>query len=63
MKELFGIAFVIIILCFMAYGGWKFKRHINYKLSYQNQVQEEMEPMVVRIENLEKRVSELEKKK
>lgn len=62
MKDLSKIALVVVCIVIVTYAGWQIKRYVNYKLSYQSQVQKEIKPYVVRIENLEKRVSELEKK-
>jgi len=67
MRNDFGpwIPFVltILIVAGLSYPAWKFERWLHYKFSYQSQVQQEIKPLVVRIENLEKRVSELEHKK
>lgn len=57
---LFVAAFLLI--AGIGYGGWKLERWWHYKFSYQSQVQEDMKPLVERIEALEKRVIELEKK-
>lgn len=66
MRNDFGpwIPFVLTILIVggFAYPVWKLERWFHYKFSYQSQVQNEIKPLAVRIENLEKRVSELEKK-
>ncbi len=54
---------MVTIIGIVSYGGWHLKRYINYKYMYQSKVQVEMKPLIVRIENLEKRISELENKK
>lgn len=56
---------LILLLLFILFGYplWKFQRWVHYKASYQSQVQEDIKPLVIRIENLEKRIAELEKKR
>lgn len=58
-----GLMVVVALIVSVSYGGWKFSRYWNYKFGYQSLVQKEVKPLMVRIENLEKRVAELEKKK
>lgn len=53
-----AIGTIVII----AFGGWKFERWINYKMNYQGQVQDEIAPVIERINDLEKRVTNLERK-
>jgi hypothetical protein len=46
----------------IGYGGWCIEKWLNYKFSYESQVQEQMAPLEERVVALEKRVAELEKK-
>lgn len=55
------IVLFVVVLC-VAFGGWKFERWLNYKISYSSQVTEQVQPIVDRIVVLEKRVNALEKK-
>jgi len=52
------LAFAVFI--FVAYGSWRIRKAWNYKFSYQNQVQMDMQPIVKRISDLEARVLILE---
>ncbi len=54
---------VFLVLGAIIYGGWRFERWWNYKMSTQGHVQKEIQPLIVRIDALEKRVLELEKAK
>jgi len=56
-----GIAVTALIVGAI-FGGWLLERKIHYKWGYQSQVETQVKPLVERIEKLEKRVSDLEKK-
>lgn len=64
-KEIFetSVVFVVImvVICFVL-AAWKLERWINYKTSYSYQVSEQVQPLVDRVMDLEKRVDALEKK-
>jgi uncharacterized membrane-anchored protein YhcB (DUF1043 family) len=66
MRDLIGpvlpVILIVVVLVGIAITGWRVKRYVNYKWNYQSQVQAEIKPLMVRIESLEKRISELEKK-
>jgi len=49
-----------ILIVGIGYGLWRLERRINYKFSYQSQVQSEIQPLVKRISDLEQRVSVIE---
>ena len=57
---------VLLILLFLAliivsYFGWKFERHINYKYSYQEQVQSEVKKQVdARFGKMEEQIKQLQ---
>jgi hypothetical protein len=62
MKEIVGIILAIAIVTGMCYGAWTIKRKINYKFGYADQVEKQIKPLMVRIDDLEKRVKQLESK-
>lgn len=60
-----GIVGAIAIIA-VIYGSWRLERQIHYKWSYQSMVQSEIQkqvvPLQVKIDNLEARVKKLESK-
>lgn len=46
----------------IGYGSWKVKRYVNYKFMYQSQVDVQLKPLLIRIDDLDKRVKALENK-
>lgn len=60
MKSTLGFLAALVIIVLVAYGSWRLQRWGHYKFSYQSQVQEDLKPLVVRISDLERRVSVLE---
>ncbi len=56
MKNLL-IIFIIVMLLFVF---WHFQRTFKYKFGYQTQVQSEIQPLINRIDDLEKRIKKLE---
>lgn len=60
MKSTFAVILFVIVMIFVGYGCWKLERWWHYKFSYQSQVQEDMKPLVERVDALERRVSVLE---
>ena len=62
MKNTFGILAAIVLLVAVSYGSWQFKRWFNYKVSYQSQVQAELQPLTQRIADLERWASALERR-
>jgi predicted PurR-regulated permease PerM len=61
-KELAPFIVGICIITGIAYCSWRIERWFHYKYSYSNQVQEQIQPLVNRIDALEKRIEQLEKK-
>lgn len=55
-----GIFLGAILFIAISYGGWRLERWFHYKFSYQSQVQDEIKPLVQRLNALEQRVSVLE---
>lgn len=55
-----GFLIGMVLLVAIIYGMWHVKRKINYKLSYESMVAEQVEK---RIAPLEKRIEDLEHKK
>lgn len=51
---------VVIVLACFSYGAWRFERWWHYKFSYSTQVAEQMQPLVNRVTDLEKRIATLE---
>lgn len=58
-----GSILAFILVAALGYGGWRLERWFHYKFSYQSQVQAEMQPLVNRIADLERRVSAIETNK
>ena len=63
MKNVLGILLVLVAIVAVAYGSWRLERWWHYKFSYQAQVQLDMQPLVQRVADLERRVSVLETNK
>jgi hypothetical protein len=55
------ILIVILLTIPLGYGGFKLQRWWHYKFSYQSKVLEEIQPLVLRIEQLERDVVELKR--
>jgi hypothetical protein len=62
MKEVIGIILAIVLVACIAYGSWTIQKKVNYKFMYSSQVEKQIQPLVVRINELEKRVKALESK-
>ena len=66
MKDILLGALVLVLVAGLAYGSWLIKREFNYSFDYEDKVvetvQEQQQPLLVRLKMLEKRVAELEKK-
>ncbi len=63
MKNVFQAFWVVVIVVILWWAGWKIERWVHYKFSYQSQVQEDLKPLVQRVDALEQRVSALETNK
>lgn len=59
-SSVFILILFFVAVGFLGYGGWKLERWWHYKFSYQSQVQDDLKPLVQRINALEQRVSVLE---
>ena len=46
MKDILKIVAAIIFVLLLGYGGWTLERSINYKWSYQDQVQTEIQKAI-----------------
>ena len=57
----FGIVVIVIVcLSVLSYIGFKTERWFHYKFGYQDKVQEEVQPVLERLNDLERRVLFLE---
>ncbi len=63
MKTIIQVLVSIIAVALMIWGGWRIERWINYKMGYQYDVKEEIEPLRMDIKDLRERVERLEKGK
>jgi hypothetical protein len=64
MKKVLSVlsyVFFIVGFCIFFYGVWSLERQVNYKYSYQLQVEQSIQPLKQRLDILEKRIIELEK--
>lgn len=65
-ETIFNILLGIFIVLTVAIGGWKLERWLHYKLSYESQVQEEIQkavkPLQKELSKLEARIVKLETK-
>ncbi len=63
MKNATFVLISIPVLALIIWGGWRIERWINYKMGYQYDVKEELEPLRMDIKDLRERVERLEKGK
>ena len=62
MKKVLGyIVFGIFLLC-IGYGSFKLNRYIHYKFSYKQKIEQHLEPVNKKLNELEKRIERLEDK-
>ena len=59
---IYGILLTIGVIIF-SYGCWQAERYINYKWSYKSEVEETIKPLIIKINELEKRIKILENSK
>jgi len=63
MKHVLILMSVFIVALCLAWGCWRLERWWNWKVSYQSQVEQVVQPLEQRVTDLEKRVLVLENKK
>lgn len=63
MKNILLILVVVFVLVAVSFGSWKVQRYVHYKFSYESQVAKQIQPIVDRVNALEKRIVVLENKK
>lgn len=55
-----GLAIVAVVIGF-SYGGFQIERWIHYKFGYKDKIEEQIQPLGDRLDNIEKRLSVIEK--
>lgn len=58
--KIVAVVILLAIIAGLTYGGYLFKRWINWKFSYEAKVEERVVPLEKRIGDLEERIRKLE---